>query len=154
MLSVLYKIISYMAGLWNKKFDHTNGETRICKECGVSFHTMKPRYSCNACLNTKQKVIEQKKRGKYERKVPYPYQGPNHNYHTRFYPLRSKLHKMKERQEWQEYYKTKLDEIMNDAVLMKWINDRRDKETAEAKQSKSRKTITKDYPNTHDYYEY
>ena len=43
---------------------------------------------------------------------------------------------------------------MQDKILMKWINDRRDKETAEAKQSKSRKSITKDYPNTHDYYEY
>jgi hypothetical protein len=37
---------------------------------------------------------------------------------------------------------------------MKWINDRRDKETAEARQAKSKKNIVKDYPNTHDYYEY
>jgi hypothetical protein len=61
---------------------------------------------------------------------------------------------MKERSEWQAYFKERLDEILNDAVLMKWINDRRDKETAEAKQAKSRKTITKDYPSHHDYYEY
>lgn len=141
-------------GLWNVKFDHKNGETRICKTCSVSFHTIKPRHACNVCLNVKQKVIEQKKRNTYEKKVSYPYQTGNHNYNQRFYPLRAKLHKMKERIEWQEYYKTKLDEIFNDVVLMKWINDRRDKETLEAKQSKSRKTITKDYPNTHDYYEY
>ena len=153
MLSVLYKIISYM-GLWNRKFDYVNGETRICKHCEVSFHTIKPRYSCNACLNTKQKVIEQKKRSQYEKKASYPYQGPNHNYHTRFYSLRAKLHKMKERIEWQEYYKVRLDEIFNDAVLMKWINDRRDKETLQAKQMKSKSNIAKDYPNTHDYYEY
>ena len=37
---------------------------------------------------------------------------------------------------------------------MKWINDRRDKETAEAKQIKSKKNIQRDYPNHHDYYEY
>ena len=43
---------------------------------------------------------------------------------------------------------------LNDAVLMKWINDRRDKETAEGKQVKSKSNITKDYPNHHDYYEY
>jgi len=140
--------------LWNTKFDYANGEQRVCKECGISFHTMKPRYSCNACLNIKQKVIEQKKRGKYERKEPYPYQGPKHDYHQRFYPLRVKLHKMKVREEWQAYFKEKLDEIMQDKILMKWINDRRDKETLEAKQIKSKKTITKDYPNTHDYYEY
>lgn len=141
-------------GLWNVKFDHKNGEQRVCKGCGASFHTPKPRWSCNACVNAKQKVIETNKRSKYERKEPYPYQGPNHDYHTRFYPLRVKLHKMKVREEWQKYFKLKLDEIFNDAVLMKWINDRRDKETLQAKQSKSKSNITKDYPNTHNYYEY
>ena len=140
--------------LWNTKFDHTNGETRQCKECDATFHTMKPRYSCNACLNAKQRIIEQKKRSKYEKKEPYPYQKANHNYQHRFKPLQSKLKKMKERQEWKEYFKDKLDEVLNDAVLMKWINDRRDKETAECKQAKSKKNIAKDYPNHHDYYEY
>ena len=140
--------------LWNRKFDYANGEDRICKGCGVEFHTIKPRYSCNACLNAKQKVIERNKRSNYEKKLPYPYQGKNHNYKQRFEPLKRVLNKMKVRVEWQEYFKVKLDEILNDAVLMKWINDRRDKETAEARQVKSRKTITKDYPNHHDYYEY
>ena len=143
-----------MAGLWNRKFDYKNGEQRVCKHCGVEFHTIKPRYTCNLCLNAKQRIIETKKRAKYEKKVPYPYQGPNHDYHKRFYPLRAKLHKMKVRSEWQDYFKERLNEIFNDAVLMKWINDRRDKETAEAKQVKSKSNITKDYPNHHDYYEY
>jgi DNA gyrase/topoisomerase IV subunit B len=143
-----------MAGLWNVKFNHKDGEQRVCKHCSVSFHTMKPRYRCNACLNAKQKIIEKNKRSRYEKKEPYPYQGANHDYHQRFYPLRAKLHKMKVREEWQKYFTERLDEIFNDAVLMKWINDRRDKETAEAKQSKSRINITKDYPNHHDYYEY
>ena len=143
-----------MAGLWNRKFDHKNGEERLCKHCGITFHTMKPRYCCNACLNTKQKVIEQKKRAQYEKKAPYPHQGKNHNYNQRFRPLRMKLHKMRERSEWQAYFKIKLDEIFNDALLMKWINDRRDKETISTKQVKSKSNITKDYPNHHDYYEY
>ena len=140
--------------LWKVKFDHKNGEQRVCKGCGASFHTPKPRWSCNACVNAKQKVIETNKRSRYERKQPYPYQGPKHDYHTRFYPLRAKLHKIKVRSEWQEYFKEKLDEILKDAVLMKWINDRRDKETAEAKKVKSKSNITKDYPNHHDYYDY
>ena len=140
--------------LWKVKFDHKNGETRECKECGTSFHTPKPRWRCNACLNAKQKIIETNKRAKYERKEPYPYQGPNHDYHSRFYPLRAKLHKIKVREEWQAYFKERLDEIFNDAVLMKWINDRRDKETAEAKHIKSKSNIQKDYPSYHDYYDY
>ena len=137
-----------------RKFNYKDGEQRVCKHCGVSFYTIKPRYSCNACLNAKQRIIETQKRAKYEKKTPYPYQVGNHNYNQRFYPLRAKLHKMKERQEWQEYYKTKLDEIMNDAVLMKWINDRRDKETLEAKQAKSKKVIQKETPDTRGHYEY
>lgn len=141
-------------GLWNRKFDYVNGETRQCKGCGVEFHTIKPRYSCNECLNAAQKIIETAKRAKYEKKVPYPHQGPNHDYNRRFRPLRAKLHKMKERQEWQDYFKIKLDEVMNDEALMKWIWDRRDLETKNAKKTKSKKTIIKDYPNTHDYYEY
>jgi hypothetical protein len=140
--------------LWNVKFDHTNGEMRKCKVCGETFHATKPRWRCIPCINKAQKVIEGKKRAKYDRKEPYPYQGPNHDYHKRFYPLRAKLHKMKVREEWREYFKERLDEIFADAVLMKWINDRRDKETAEAKQIKSKSNIQKDYPNHHDYYEY
>ena len=142
-----------MAGLWNRKFDYVNGETRICKHCDKEFYTIKPRYRCNTCLNAAQKIIEKARRAKYEKKEPYPYQGINHNYKQRFYPLRTKLHKMKIRSEWKAYFKVKLDEILNDAVLMKWINDRRDKETVEAKKVKSRDTITKDYPNTRGHYE-
>lgn len=140
--------------LWNRKFDYQNGETRVCRHCDKEFYTIKPRYRCNECVNAAQKIVETAKRAKYEKKAPYPHQGSNHNYKQRFYPLRSKLHKMKVRSEWQAYFKIKLDEIFADAVLMKWINDRRDKETLEAKQAKSRRNITKDYPNHHDYYEY
>ena len=140
--------------MFKKPFNRRIGETRECKECGASFHTMKPKWSCNVCTNAKQKVIETRKRSRYEKKIPYPYQGPNHNYFQRFYPLRRKLHKMKVRVEWQAYFKEKLDEIMQDKILMKWINDRRDIETLEGKQAKSKRNIQRDYPNTHDYYEY
>ena len=143
-----------MAGLWSVKFDHKNGETRQCKECGETFHAKKPIWKCTKCVNQAQKLIETNKRAKYERKEPYPYQGPKHDYHKRFYPLRAKLHKIKVREEWKEYFKEKLDEIMQDKILMKWINDRRDVETLKAKQAKSKRNIAKDYPNTHDHYEY
>jgi len=143
-----------MAGLWSVKFDHENGETRKCKVCDKDFHATKPVWRCMACINAAQKIVEGKKRAKYERKQPYPYQGPNHDYHSRFYPLRAKLHKMKTRDEWQAYFKIRLDEVFNDIVLMKWINDRRDKETAETKQSKSRNVIKKEFPDTRGHYEY
>ena len=140
--------------LWKVKFNHKDGETRRCKVCDTDFHAKKPIWKCPKCVNADQRVIETRKRAKYDRKEPYPYQGPNHDYHSRFYPLRAKLHKMRVREEWQAYFNERLEEIFNDAVLMKWINDRRDKETAEAKQIKSKSNIQKDYPNHHDYYEY
>lgn len=160
MLSVLYKIISYMAGLWNRKFDHKNGEQRVCKGCGVSFHTMKPRYDCNVCLNAKQRIIEQKKRAKYDKKPKYPFDTTTNAAGHRFSRIHGELSKA-----WKEYYKTgnksfitahyekQLKEIEENGIL-KWILDRRDKETLTANKVKSKKTITKDYPNTHDYYEY
>ena len=149
-----------MAGLWSRKFDHKNGEDRVCKECGVEFHTIKPRYSCNACINAKQRIIEQKKRSKYAKKENYPFDNRTHEAGSRFCSIRTALSRA-----WKEYNKTgeksyvnahydkQLKEIQDNGI-MKWINDRRDKETADAKKLKSRKTIQKDYPNHHDYYEY
>jgi len=137
-----------------KKFNYKDGETRECKTCNIQFYTTKPRYRCDVCINANQKKYERLRRAKYERKVPYPYQIGNHNYNHRFYPLRAKLHKMKERVEWQEYFKIKLNEIMQDDVLMKWINDRRDLETKNAKIMKSRNVIKKETPDTRGHYEY
>jgi hypothetical protein len=149
-----------MAGLWNKKFDHKNGETRICKGCGAEFHTPKPRYSCNKCVNAKQKKYETIRREKYPKKDNYPFDNKTHEAGRRFCSIRTKLSNA-----WKEYKKTgdrdvitnhynnQLKEIEANGIL-NWIVDRRDKETAEAKQSKSRNNIQKDYPNHHDYYEY
>jgi hypothetical protein len=149
-----------MAGLWNRKFDHTNGEQRICKHCGVSFHTMKPRYSCNPCLNANQKVYEVIKRSKYPKKDNYPFNNRTNEAGARFCSIRTALsnawkqyNKTGDRDVITQHYDKQLKEIEDNGIL-KWILDRRDKETAEARQIKSRKTITKDYPNHHDYYEY
>ena len=149
-----------MAGLWNRKFDHKNGEQRICKGCGVSFYTIKPRYNCNACLNAKQKIIEQRKRDKYQKKENYPFSTRTHDAGRRFCSIRTatsnawkEYNKTGDRSHITKHYDKQLKEIEENGIL-KWILDRRDKESNEAKQSKSKKNITKDYPNHHDYYEY
>lgn len=147
-------------GLWNRKFDYANGETRICKGCGVSFYTIKPRYDCNACLNVKQKVIEQKKRDKYEKKLRYPFDTKTNKAGARFCSISRKLSiawkQYKEtgnRQFIKEHYDNQFKEIEGNGIL-NWIKDRRDKETLEAKKTKSKDNIIKDYPNHHDTYEY
>jgi hypothetical protein len=148
-----------MAGLWSKKFDYINGETRQCKKCNKEFYTIKPRYRCNECLNAAQKVIEQKKRVLYEKKLPYPFSNKNNNAGRRFCSIRTKMSKA-----WKEYKKTGNRQVMTqhydgqlkeieELGILRWIVDRRDKETVEAKKIKSRDTIVKDYPNHHDYYE-
>ena len=149
-----------MGGLWSRKFNHKDGETRVCKICDVSFHTMKPRYRCNACVNAKQKVIEQIKRDKYEKKPKYPFATTTNAAGLRFNKIHGELSRA-----WKEYHKTgdksaitahydkQLKEIEENGVK-EWILDRRDKETLQAKAVKSRRSIQNDYPNHHDYYEY
>ena len=146
--------------MFKKPFNRTIGEQRICKKCGIDFHTFKPRYSCNACLNAAQKIIETKKRAKYEKKENYPFNTRTNDAGARFHRIQRELRKA-----WIEFEKTgdrdvitnhynnQLKEIEGNGIL-KWILDRRDKETITTKQVKSKKNIQKDYPNHHDYYEY
>ena len=149
-----------MAGLWNRKFDHKNGETRVCIQCGETYHTPKPINRCRTCVNAKQRIVEQVKRSKYKKKEQYPFDNKTNKASSRFCTIRTALSNA-----WKEYretgdrsiitqhYEKQLKEI-EELGILKWINDRRDKETADNKQSKSRINITKDYPNHHDYYEY
>ena len=146
--------------MFKKPFNKVVGETRVCKICGDTFHTFKPRYTCNVCLNAKQRIIEQRKRARYTKKENYPFNNRTNEAGSRFCSIRTALSNA-----WKEYNKTgdrshitahynkQLKEIEENGI-MKWIWDRRDKETNEAKTIKSRKIIQRDYPNHHDYYEY
>jgi len=149
-----------MAGLWSRKFDRNKGETRICKKCSAEYHTMKPIWKCKACVNAEQRIIEEKKRAKYAKKDNYPFDNRTNEAGSRFCTIRTATSNA-----WKEYRKTgdksiitqhydkQLKEIEANGI-MKWILDRRDKETAETKKIKSKKNIQRDYPNHHDYYEY
>jgi hypothetical protein len=121
---------------------------------------MKPRWRCTKCVNAKQKIVETQKRAIKPKKEQYPFNTRTNEAGARFHRIQRDLRKA-----WKEFEKTgdrniitqhynnQLKEIEENGIL-KWILDRRDRETLEAKQSKSRKTIQKDYPNHHDYYEY
>jgi len=146
--------------MFKKPFNRTIGETRQCKECDVEFFTLKPVYTCKHCQNKKQKVIEQRKREKYEKKPKYPFDTKTNEAGNRFCRIHRELviawkqyRKTGDKSIITQHYDKQLKEIEENGIL-KWILDRRDKETLEARQVKSRKNITKDYPNHHDYYEY
>lgn len=146
--------------LWKVKFNHKDGENRVCKTCGDTFHAKKPIWKCTKCVNDAQRPIEEAKRAKYPKKDTYPFNNRTNEAGARFCSIRTALSNA-----WKQYNKTgdksyvnahydkQIKEIHENGIWQ-WIWDRRDKETAEAKQIKSKKTIQRDYPNTHDYYEY
>ena len=150
-----------MAGIWSRKFDYKNGEDRICKHCNASFHTIKPRYSCNICLNAKQKLIETVKRARTPKKENYPFDNKGTEASNRFSSIRSALSKA-----WKEYNKTgdksyvighyeKQLKEAKELGILEWIYDRR---TPEAKREngqyvRTRNMIRKEYPDTRGHYE-
>ena len=148
-----------MAGLWNKKFDRKNGETRECKHCGATFHAKKPIWKCTKCVNASQRIIETKKRAKYPKKDTYPFNNRTNEAGSRFCSIRTALSNA-----WKEYKKTgdrnvitahydkQLKEIQENGILT-WILDRRDIETLRENKLKTRNMITKDLPDTRGWYE-
>ena len=55
--------------MFKKPFNHKEGEDRVCKECGVTYHTHKPRWRCLDCLCAQQKKYPKP----YARKEQYPF---------------------------------------------------------------------------------
>jgi hypothetical protein len=146
--------------MFKKPFNRTIGETRQCKECNEDFFTLKPVYTCKPCQNKKQKVIEQRKRDKYEKKPKYPFDTKTNVAGSRFCRIHRELviawrqyRKTGNRDFLTQHYDKQFKEVEETGIL-KWILDRRDSETNKGKTIKSRNHIVKDYPNHHDYYEY
>jgi hypothetical protein len=146
-------------GLWSRKFDYKNGETRICKHCDASFHTIKPRYTCNVCLNAKQRIIETRKRARTPKKELYPFDNYGNEAGARFCKIRTALSNA-----WKQYNKTgdksyviahyekQLKEIKGNGIW-KWIWDRRDDASKKEGKPKTANMTKKDYPDTRGWYE-
>ena len=146
--------------LWNTKFDHVNGEQRECKICGVSFHTIKPRYTCNQCVNANQKIIETKKRSKYAKKENYPFDTKTHEAGRRFCSIRTatsnawkQYNKTGDRSIITKHYDKQLKEIQENGI-MTWILDRRCLQAQSEKHVKTKGMIRKEHPDTRGHYEY
>jgi len=146
--------------MFKKPFNKTIGETRLCKVCSDSFHTFKPRYTCNQCLNAAQKIIEQKKRARTPKKEHYPFDNYGNEAGSRFCSIRTALSNA-----WKEYRKTgdksyviahydkQLKEIKGNGIWQ-WIWDRKDEATIKENKPKTRNMIEKEVPDTRGHYEY
>lgn len=142
-------------GLWSRKFDYKNGETRECKHCGDTFHTMKPRWRCTNCINKAQKVIEEAKRARTPKKETYPFDNYTNEAFKRFCSIRTELRKA-----WIEFEKTgdksiitahydkQLKEIKDNGI-MQWILDKKD----EVNKPRTASMTKKEFPDTRGYYE-
>jgi hypothetical protein len=145
--------------MFKKPFNRKVGETRECKYCGDTFHTKKPIWKCQTCVNAAQKIIETKKRAKYPKKDKYPFDTRTNAADKRFLSIRTALSNA-----WKEYnrtgdksyviahYNKQIKEIKENGI-MQWIFDRRDEATLKANKPKSRNMINNDLPDTRGYYE-
>ena len=124
--------------MFKKPFNRIIGEDRACKYCNETFHTKKPIWVCDTCRNrlANQKTKELKDMG-MQRWIPKAlYPVPDSERKTKFDRLQAKLRKMDLREDWKQYLSERLDEVMQDELLMAWIYDRRDEESMKAKKVK------------------
>lgn len=106
---------------------------RKCIKCNVDFVLKENAKASNICTPCKTEYQRKYARQKvaetpdnYKEKYPYK----EYEKIARFRNLRNKLHKMENRNEWQEFFRQKLDDLeQNEQEVLVWIYDRRDHET-------------------------
>jgi uncharacterized protein YihD (DUF1040 family) len=103
---------------------------RKCLKCSEEFE-LKPKAKasniCGKCKASYQREYARRKVAEspdgYKEKYPYK----ENEKIARFRNLRTKLHKMSNREDWQAFFKQKLDDLETiDKEVLIWIYDRRD----------------------------
>jgi hypothetical protein len=109
---------------------------RTCIKCGTEF-VLKPKGKssniCTPCKTDYQREYARKRVAEspegYKEKYPYK----ENEKIARFRNLRTKLHKMHNREEWQAFFKEQLYKLeTDDKEVLVWIIDRRDHGTLDA----------------------
>lgn len=114
--------------MFNKrKFNKKEGETRECTKCKASFHTMKPRWVCKACVNASSRLQRNIAAGNdatdaYSDRVgrkKSDLEGIGYEERRRNFVQKAKWldKEVNERSEWQAFFKSELQRIRNDKKL-------------------------------------
>lgn len=104
-------------------------ETRICRICGVEFKPKSRLFRCTVCVNelARRKRIEKIKHLTeighhipYEEMIPEEMKGGKDEIAKKYRRLQSQILLMS-REEYRDYLKRKLDEIMNNLPLWRYL---------------------------------
>ena len=151
-----------------KKFNRKEGETRECKECKIQFHTMKPRWVCPECVNKEKRIQKNILLGNgatdaYTRKMgrkKTDLEGLGFDDRRREWYRKSSWlqRKVKDRKEWQAFFKAEFERIRNDEPLWKSLTREslgmtKPKSTEENKLAVGRPSESKNHPMTWEDYE-
>ena len=150
-----------------KKFNRKEGELRECNKCNETFHTMKPRWVCPDCVNKEKRIQKNillgngatdayaEKRGRKPDLERNLFDDRRREWYRKSSWLERKV---KERTEWQAFFKAEFERIRNDEPL--WKSLTRDslgmtkpKSTEENKLAVGRPSESKNHPMTWEDYE-
>lgn len=128
-------------------------EIRTCIKCGETKEIpQKLIHSTNVCDDCKRAAsreyqriasIKKGKRSGIIGRLPYPLPEGYKATGNYFKSLSVKSFRIKDRKEWIEYFRKRLDEIFQNEEVMNWINAHKDNEPI-----KRQKKIETDYPDT------
>jgi hypothetical protein len=128
-------------------------DIRTCIKCGETKEIpQRNKYACNICVECQraasrhyQKLETIKKGGTSGRtgRVPYPLNGEYETTNKKFRQLAVVTFKTKNRKEWKELLVKRLNDVLENYEVMKWINAHQEDEPI-----KRQTNIDKEYPDT------
>ena len=150
-----------------KKFNKKDGESRVCRGCGVTFHTMKARWLCPDCVNKQHRIERNIELGNGATDAYAEKRGRKPDLERNLFDDRRREwyrksswleRKVKERTEWQAFFKAEFERIRNDEPLWKSLTREslgmtKPKSTEENKLAVGRPSESKNHPMTWEDYE-
>ena len=147
---------------YKPKFNRKAGETRECNRCGVTFHTMKPRWTCPPCVNKQHRTERNILLGNGATDAYAERRGRKPDLERNVFDDRRREwnrksswleRKVNERTEWQAFFKSEFERIRNDEPLWRSLTREslgmtKPKSTEENKLTVGRPSASKNHPMT------